>query len=195
MTVLRGRASQVTDLGNGTVLRVGGFPDREARIMEHVRQHGFPVPRVREVRPDALVLERISAPLMAEVLRRRPWLAWRHAGTLADLHARLHAISLDGASVVHFDLHPQNVFITRDGPVVIDWTNAHPGDPAHDVAMTWLILETSAGWPGKALAWLFRRRVGVDVIRRGLEGAKGFRLADPNVTDAERSVVRRATPG
>ena len=83
MSVRQGRASRVTDLGDGTVLRVGGDPEREARIMALVQSSGFPVPRVHEVRPDALVLERISGGTMADDLRRRPWMAWRDMAALA----------------------------------------------------------------------------------------------------------------
>jgi aminoglycoside phosphotransferase (APT) family kinase protein len=138
-----------------------------------------------------MVLERIAGPTMEQVLRRRPWSARTHAATLTELHARLHAITLDGATAVHFDLHPANVILSPRGPVLIDWTNAHAGDPEQDVAMTWLILQTSAGLGGRLLARLFRSRVGADVVRRGLGGASAFRLADPNVTDAERARVRR----
>ena len=186
----RGRASSITDLGDGTILRVGGHPEREAAIMELARAHGFPVPRVHEVRPDALVLERIDGSTMGQALMRRPWELRRHVRTLADLHARLHSIPLDGGTLIHFDLHPDNVLVTRRGPVVIDWTNARGGSAAADVAMTWLILVTSAGLPGRLFAWLFRGQVGGDVIRRGLTDASAFRLADPNVTDAEKQRVR-----
>lgn len=186
----RGRASSVTDLGDGTILRVGGRPEREAALMELARAHGFPVPRVHEVRPDALVLQRIDGPTMGQALARRPWELLRHVGSLAALHHRLHTIPFDGGSLIHFDLHPDNVLVTPRGPVVIDWTNARGGSAAADVAMTWLILETSAGVPGRLLAWLFRRRVGRDVIRRGLADARAFRLADPNVTDAEKERIR-----
>jgi aminoglycoside phosphotransferase (APT) family kinase protein len=185
----RGRASSVTDLGDGTILRVGGRPEREAAIMELVRAHGFPVPRVADVRADALVLERIDGPTMGQALARRPWELRRHVRTLADLHERLHTIPFDGGSLIHFDLHPDNVLISPGGPVVIDWTNARGGSPPADVAMTWLILETSAGLPGRLLALLFRRRVGRDVIRRGLADATAFRLADPNVTEGEKARV------
>jgi hypothetical protein len=190
----QGRASQVIDLGDGTVLRIGGSSGREAPIMELARSRGFPVPRVHEVRADALVLERIDGPTMGQHLARHPWLLPHHVRTLADLHNRLHAIPFDGASLVHFDLHPDNVLLARGGPVVIDWTNAHAGDPDADVAMTWVILETSAGLPGRLLARLFRSRVGRDTIVRGLAGARAFRLGDPNVTGAEKNRVRRATP-
>ena len=186
----QGRASSVTDLGDGTVLRVGGVPEREAGIMELARLHGFPVPRVHEVRQDGMVLERIDGPTMGHRLRRRPWEAREHVGRLAELHERLHAIPLDGGSLVHFDLHPDNVLMSASGPVVIDWTNAHAGMPEADVAMTWIILETSPGLPGRLLAWLFRRRVGSDVLARGLGDARAFRLADPNLTGPEKRRVR-----
>ena len=186
----RGRASSVTDLGDGTILRVGGRPEREAAIMELARAHGFPVPRVHDVRPDALVLERIDGPTMGQALTRRPWEVLRHVRSLADLHERLHTIQLDGGSLIHFDLHPDNVLVSPRGPVVIDWTNARGGSAAADVAMTWLILETSAGLPGRLIAWLFRRRVGRNLIRRGLADASAFRLVDSNVTDAEKHRVR-----
>lgn len=186
----RGRASSVTDLGDGTILRVGGRPEREAAIMEFARAHGFPVPRVHDVRPDALVLERIDGPTMGQALTSRPWEVLRHVRSLADLHERLHVIPFDDGSLIHFDLHPDNVLVSPRGPVVIDWTNARGGSAAADVAMTWIILETSAGLPGRLIAWLFRRRVGRDLIRRGLADASAFRLADPNVTDAEKQRVR-----
>lgn len=190
----QGRASAVTDLGDGTVLRTGGRPAREAELMELARMHAYPVPRVVEVLADGLRLERIDGPTMGDRLRRHPWELGRAAAVLADLHARLHAIALDGGALLHFDLHPDNVILSTRGPVVIDWTNAHPGPPETDLAMTWLILSTSGGVPGRLLAMLFRRWVGSDALRIGLGEARSFRLADPNVTDAERTRVRRASP-
>ena len=194
MTVMRGRASSVRDRGDGTVLRVGGRPANEAAIMEVARANGFPVPRVVEVLADALVLERIEGPLMSAQLARRPWLLRRHMRTLVELHDRLHAIPFEGRSLVHFDLHPENVVMAADGPVVIDWTNAHGGDPDADLALTWLILETSAGVPGRVAARAFRSAAGRDRIERGIEAAAAYRLADPHVTDAERAAVGRALP-
>lgn len=162
--------------------------------MHLARRHGFPVPGVHEVRPDALVLERIAGPSMGSNLRRHPWLGPRHVRTLADLHARLHAIPYESGRLLHLDLHPENILLSPRGPVVIDWTNAEAGDPAQDVALSWLILETSAGLPGRLLARLFAREVGRDTIRRGIADASAFRLADPHVTDAERARVRHVVP-
>ena len=192
--IKQGRASSVTDLGDGSILRTGGRPAAEVGIMDMAKEHGFPVPRVLEVRADALVLERIDGSTMGDAIRRRPWQAAAHVRLLADLHERLHRIAFEGATLVHFDLHPDNILMSPTGPVVIDWTNAHGGDPDVDVAMTLLILATSAGLPGRMMAKLFERTVGREVLTRGLEGARAFRLADPHVNSAERDQVRRLSP-
>jgi len=130
-----GREAEILDLGDGTVLRRYrgvGFPEREGLVMEHARRHGYPVPRVVEIRENALVLERIDGPTMARDALRRPWRARAHMRLLAELHQRLHAIEAPpglapagpGSTLIHLDFHPENVLLSRDGPVVIDWTNA-----------------------------------------------------------------------
>jgi aminoglycoside/choline kinase family phosphotransferase len=187
---MSGRASHVTDLGDGTVLRVGGDPSREARLMALAGASGVRVPRVMAARADGLVLERVPGPTMAARLLRRPWEAGRQVRILAALHEQVHGVALDDAWLVHRDLHPENVLLSPSGAVLIDWTNAGAGDPAMDVALTWLIMETSAGMPGRLLARLFRRRVGSAIIRDGLEAAIGYRLADPNVSEGERARVQ-----
>ena len=118
--------------------------------MAHARRAGYPVPAVHEIRPDALVLERIEGPTMLDDLRRRPWRLNSHARLLAEPHRRLHAIPYEDAALLHLDLHPQNVLLSPSGPVVIDWTNARAGEPAFDVALTWVIGLTSGGRLGRA---------------------------------------------
>lgn len=189
---MSGRASSIQVLDDGLLLRRGGDPEREAAIMAIARDHGFPVPVVHEVRPDALVMELVPGLTMDGDIRRRPWRAWSHMRLLVDLHRRLHAIAFERATLVHYDLHPLNVLLSPAGPVVIDWTNARAGEADADVALTWLILATSGGTPGRFLARLFVRSAGRDAIRRGLPAAREFRLADHNVTDEERARVRRA---
>lgn len=192
--IAAGRASEILDLGHGRVLRrfkAGGNPAREAATMEHARAHGYPVPRVLEVRGDALVLQYVDGPTLLAELRRRPWRATRHARTLAELHADLHAIPFEGERLLHLDLHPDNVLLSSRGPVVIDWTNARAGDPALDIAVTWVIGATSGGRAGRAFTHLFLRHVDRRAARSALPEAVAFRLADPNVTDAERTRVRR----
>jgi aminoglycoside phosphotransferase (APT) family kinase protein len=192
--IAAGRASEILDLGRGRVLRRfknGGDPEREAGVMAHARAHGFPVPEVLEVRDDALVLQRIDGPSMLRMLRTRPWRVGAYARMLAGLHSQLHEIPFKGERLLHVDLHPDNVLLARDGPVVIDWTNSRAGDPRFDVAMTWVICVTSGG-PGERLfTRLFLRHAGRDEARHALADAAAYRLADVNVTDAERERVRR----
>ena len=184
-----GRASTITYLGGGRLKREGGAPVREARIMEHARAHGYPVPAVLELHDEYLVLERIDGPTMSEDLQLRPWRLARHARTLAELHDRLHRIDHpDGGTLVHLDLHPENVLVPEDGPVVIDWTNAGSGDPHVDNALTWVVLMTSGGIIGRLLGRRFARLLDV---KMGLADAAAYRLADVNVTDDERTRVGR----
>jgi aminoglycoside phosphotransferase (APT) family kinase protein len=62
---------------------------------------------------------------------------------------RLHEVPFEGEWLLHLDLHSDNVLLSRRGPVVIDWTNARAGDPALDVALTWVIGATSGGLVGR----------------------------------------------
>jgi aminoglycoside phosphotransferase (APT) family kinase protein len=188
-----GRASEIVDLGSGRVLRRfkldGADPAREAAVMAQARQHGFPVPEVLEVQDDAMVLERVDGPTMGDDLRARPETLWQHACTLARLHQELHRIEAPGGgTLLHLDLHHYNVLLGPDGPVVIDWTNARAGPADLDPAVSWVILMTSAGLLGQRLAAELARLIDV---RSGLAGAVAFRLADRNVTTAERDAVRQ----
>lgn len=162
--------------------------------MDLARRHRFPVPRVHEVRPDALVLERIAGPSMGSNLRR-------HRGSARDTFAPWRTCTrgctpfrTKAAGCCTWTCIRRTSSSRGGAPVVIDWTNADAGDPAQDMALSWLILETSAGLPGRLLARLFAREVGRDTIRRGIADASAFRIADPHVTDAERARVPRAVP-
>lgn len=185
-----GRASTVYGLDDNRVLRRGGAPEREARVMQHARAAGYPVPAVHDVQDAALVLERIHGPTMLGDLRRRPWRLRAHARLLADLHERLHAIPYEGATLLHLDLHPENVLLPPSGPVVIDWTNAQAGKPALDVALSWLIARTSGGLPGRAFARAFLGSFERQWVFRALPEAAALRISDSNVTEHERDAVR-----
>lgn len=189
-----GRASLISDLGDGTVLRTGGRPAQEAEMMALASVHGVPVPAVHDVRPDALVMELVPGGTLTDAIRRRPWTLPSAVRTIAALHARVHDIPYGGGRLVHFDLHPDNVLLGPAGPVLIDWTNAHGGEPDADIALTWLIAMTSGGLGGRVFAALFRRSVGPETIARGFTAAAAYRLADPHVSAEEADAVRRLRP-
>ena len=208
-----GRDSEIFEHGPGRVLR-RAFDGRslvhEAEVMRYVRSHGYPVPEVHDAGEGYLVMDRVDGPTMLDVATRPPFRMRRWALALADLHQRLHEIPapdwlpdarLPGDRVLHLDLHPLNVLIGPDGPVVIDWTNAARGDPALDVADIWVTFlcaeipasgfELAAANLGKKvfLRW-FLRASGREAALRALPAATEGRLADPNWRDVERDRIR-----
>jgi aminoglycoside phosphotransferase (APT) family kinase protein len=211
-----GRDADVFDAGPGLVLRRskhGRSLAHEAQVMEHVRRAGFPAPRVEELRASGteLVMERLEGPLMGEAVVRQPWRLFDLARLLADLHARLGQIKAPaglrqlpdgGDAVVHLDLHPFNVIMTKVGPVVIDWANPARGRPETDVAATWVIMQSSE-IPGSALAsaisrvgremfiGTFLRHSDKDSAAKVLPTVIRTRIDDPNVTDQERRHLAR----
>jgi aminoglycoside phosphotransferase (APT) family kinase protein len=212
-----GRDAEIFEHGPGRVLRLArdGRPlAHEAEVMRHVRTCGYPVPEVHDAGDGFMVMERVEGPTMLDAVVRAPQRLGDHGRLLADLHRRLHAIPappwlaparLAGDRLLHGDLHPLNVLMAPDGPVVIDWTNARRGAPALDVADAWLVLAT-ADVPG-SLATRTVARFGTRVFlrsflagvdreeaRRALPVAAARRLGDANTTDGERARMRRLVP-
>jgi tRNA A-37 threonylcarbamoyl transferase component Bud32 len=62
----------------------------------------------------------------------------------------------EGQSLCHYDFHPDNIIMTANGPVIIDWANALVGQQRADVARTSMILKSSA-LPPKAPKWIQTR--------------------------------------
>jgi aminoglycoside phosphotransferase (APT) family kinase protein len=206
--IAAGRASEILDLGEGRLLRrfkSGGNPEREALVMRHAREHGYPVPEVYDVAADSLVIERIEGPTMFDVLAEDTATMDAHARLLARLHDELHAIEAPpglesvgaGDRLLHLDLHPANVILSPAGPVVIDWANARRGEPLFDVAFSWIICATSSGVGrlGVEFAERFLARFERDVVLAQLPPAAERRLADPNVLDEERTRIRQLAAG
>lgn len=210
--IARGRACIVYDLGDGTVLRRASNPwvdvAQEARVMAHARDHGVPVPEVHRAEGTDLVLDLVPGPTMLADLMTHPERLTANARVLADLHVTLDAVpappgtpttspTAAGTQLLHLDLHPANVILSPDGPVLIDWTNARAGDRATDVAMSWLIIEC-LGVPEKltadveaarsSLARAFLAHVDVDAARTALVEARDLQRSDPATTptDARR---------
>jgi aminoglycoside phosphotransferase (APT) family kinase protein len=204
--IASGRAADLFDHGPGKVLRRYRWDidsEREAAVMRHARAHGYPAPEVFSAAGRDMVLERIEGPTMLAAMTRAPWRIGPLARLLADLQARLHQIGFEGGALLHLDLHPDNVLLAPGGPVVIDWANARGGDPAVDVATTWVILETSVvpgPAPVRALARFGRGRF-LDAylasVDRAAAGARvpevaRTRLADnPRLRPEERPALER----
>ncbi|MFC4104308.1 phosphotransferase family protein [Paenibacillus xanthanilyticus] len=62
----------------------------------------------------------------------------------------------DGNALCHYDLHPGNIILSPNGPVIIDWMNALVGDPLADVARSYMMINSSAQ-PPQAPVWLTER--------------------------------------
>ena len=209
-----GRDATVYAVGEDKVLRRSGIErsyEAEAQAMEAIRALGYPVPTVHQVGPSEMVLDRITGPTMLEDLGTHPWRADAHARLLAGLHHRLHRLAapellrpfpIAGDAILHLDLHPGNVILSPDGPVVIDWTNVRRGPAPVDVALTWIILavfESDDTGVMKALVWALRRRyakvflqaAGRKDAARYLQAAADHRGDDRNIRPAERERLQQ----
>lgn len=174
-----------------------GHPVRdEAEYMRHVAKYGFPVPEVREVDGPDMVLQRLAGPTLAESAIAGNLTATELGEIHAELHRQLQAIpapsGTPGRVVVHGDLHPLNVIATADGPVVIDWCNAHEGSPAFDVATTAIICAEVALDPAYGELGPLAREALAAYLARSIDpspelaAALASRARDANLSDEER---------
>jgi len=216
-----GRDGDIFEYAPGLVLRRardGRSIAGEARTMRYAAEHGYPVPRVEEVRAGGteIVMERIDGPIMADAMVRPPWKLGDHLRILADLHDRLHAIPAPdwlavmpaattegGDRFLHLDLHPLNVIMSANGPVVIDWPNARRGDPLTDVALTYaLILCGHIPLPrpvGAALGAIrapvvnrfFAKRYAGPAFHRRVAEMAELKCFDPHMATDEMRALRR----
>jgi tRNA A-37 threonylcarbamoyl transferase component Bud32 len=214
--IASGRDADIFAYGSELVVRRsrrGRSMEREAKVMQYVGAHGYPAPRVEDIRAGGLelVMERIDGPTMLDVLSWRPWTVRRNAARLAELHKTLHAIAppdwLDGflggdGSVVHLDLHPLNVILSRNGPVLVDWTNARAGVGAADVAVTWLVM-SAAALPDTGIRRVVQRAIRaafvraflghfeLSAVRAVLPAVAAWKCEDRNMRPAEIAAMRR----
>jgi tRNA A-37 threonylcarbamoyl transferase component Bud32 len=183
-------------------------PEYEVNVIRHAIARGYPTPAVLSVSGHDLVLERVDGPTMQDVLESDPGALDHQIGVLAALHDRLHAIAAppglaaigEGGTLLHLDLHPKNVILGNHGPSVIDWANARSGHWADDVAQTivvvWGALADPAFSDREAVVHhfveMFADSFDREVVRTHIPAAVARRVADANVTDAERETTRRA---
>jgi aminoglycoside phosphotransferase (APT) family kinase protein len=207
-----GRDSDVFAYADGLVLRRyrdGRSAEGEAAVIRAVAGLGYPVPAVHEAAGPDIVMERVDGPTLAGALvEGMP--PDQAATLLAGLHDRLHALAWPGAApgeaLLHLDLHPLNVILRGADPVVIDWSNARPGPPGLDVAMTALILAQVVVTDGMLeavgidetarpaltrLLEVFAERVGTPYVDR-LAAAEELRRRDPYQSQAELAALTRA---
>jgi tRNA A-37 threonylcarbamoyl transferase component Bud32 len=186
----------------------------EARVMEYVRARGYPVPAVDQVSDDGLrlVMQRIDGLNMVDALMKRPWAVRQYGRLLADLHHALHQLDIpswlppsvlgEGDRIVHMDLHPLNVIMSATGPVVIDWTNTRRGNPAADVALTWVLLECGTvsanrwiapllGRARRLLTDAFLGSGNLDDVRSILRSVVEWKVRDPNMSGEEQAAMWR----
>jgi aminoglycoside phosphotransferase (APT) family kinase protein len=121
--------SPMADLLLGTTHKDLDEVDRLARIFAkvHVEVHArgsIPeVPPTRQIFPQIIRRIDILPPALQEA-------------TVAALD-KLPV----GEQLCHGDFHPYNVIMNPKGAVIIDWNNAHIGNPLEDIARSILILE------------------------------------------------------
>ncbi len=152
---IRGRTASIYE-------RVHG-PSMWATMLEHRRQVPAHARALAELQAHLFSL---TPPISLPSLRDRLTCKIRRAAARVDLElaAALDAIPPRGARthLCHGDLHPGNVIMSREGPVLIDWFDAARGDRLADIARTSLLISESAhgrtgpshlpGWDRELLA-------------------------------------------
>lgn len=133
----------------------------EAAAMRYVGGLGYPVPEVHSAAGNEMVMERLDGKTMVEAFMTGELPIDEGAEIIADLLARLHGLppwpsdaeighwsgpfpGVRPATVLHLDLHPENVLLTSRGPVVIDWCNARLGEADLDTGVSALIMASVA---------------------------------------------------
>jgi len=91
----------------------------------------------------------------------------------------------DGDRLCHGDFHPGNLLQTKEGPIVIDWTNATRGDPDADFARTLLMIRIGDPPPGAPIVV----RVGAKFARQIL--LWGYTRAYRRIRPVDMSAISR----
>jgi aminoglycoside phosphotransferase (APT) family kinase protein len=139
-----GRAASVWERVGGTSMwqLVVDRPDQSAalgRLLADVQHALF------ELVPP-VTLPRQRDRLVSKIRRAAATVDPSLGGALAFLPAPVGSPRL-----CHGDLHPSNVLLARDGPVIVDWFDASRGDPVADVARSSVTLLNDGANPPEHL--------------------------------------------
>jgi aminoglycoside phosphotransferase (APT) family kinase protein len=110
----------------------------------HLEMHQYRLPQLPSLR------ERLSGCIQG------------NGGMPAEIRRRLLELITtlpDGEGLAHGDFHPENIFITGRGPIILDWMDATRGHSLGDVARTSLLLRQAAlppDIPGRRFIELIR---------------------------------------
>jgi Ser/Thr protein kinase RdoA (MazF antagonist) len=198
-----GREADIYAIDEQRVLRRyrrGDDVTAEAELMRHLAGLGYPVPYVHSAAGHGMIMDRLDGPTMTEAFAAGRLGVDEGATMLAGLHRRLHELPArrgraPGDRILHRDLHPDNVMLTGDGPVVIDWHNAAEGPPAVDICLTAIIMAQVGADPAHPHAAIVAGFLSVflahagDNPLAGLDEALEIRRADPALSPAEAATL------
>jgi aminoglycoside phosphotransferase (APT) family kinase protein len=140
------RIVQAAGVPVSRIMAAGTHEERPALLLEWCA--GLPVADALQARPwDVVRVGRAFGRVQAAIhaLRapdslRQSWIDWPNPAEPA-LAARLRSLQHGTHRLLHLDYHPLNVLAERGRiTAVLDWTNAHAGDPRADAARTVSIL-------------------------------------------------------
>jgi aminoglycoside phosphotransferase (APT) family kinase protein len=144
LETIEGRTASVWELVEGTSMwqLVVDRPNQSAplgRLLADIQQALFAlVPPVTLPRQRDRIVSKIR----------------RTAATVDPSFARALALLPPPTStprLCHGDLHPSNVIVGRDGPMLVDWFDASRGDPIADIARSSLVLLSDGANPPEHL--------------------------------------------
>jgi len=87
--------------------------------------------------------------------------------------------------VLHLDLHPDNVILTPDGPMIIDWQNSARGPAQADPAVAWVVINMAVV-PGPPMQRL------VGTIGQHLFARLFLDACEPRPTDEHIAIAMQA---
>jgi aminoglycoside phosphotransferase (APT) family kinase protein len=116
----------------------------------HLEMHGTPVPDLPSQQERfERILDRLAEDLGSTMVQR----------------IRESIPEVGESTACHGDYHPDNILLSQDGPVVIDWGPATKGSPAADIAWTRFLFNHGGGPMNASI----RTRAAVAMLRAAFE--------------------------